>query len=579
MKRKSIELIQVAVIALFFISCDFLDTKIDTITTPERAETSYGTLWNFANSMYTPLQYGFLTIDNNLFAAASDEAQQTSAVSNVSRFNKGMINANENPLSYMYQNYYEGIRAAYFFLDYAKDGENFLALNRDTSAMRNPVNRTNYQRDVMRLNWYRAEACIAIAYYYSELIKMYGGVPIVISLMEDDPNKGRIPRSSYDDCVEHIVKLIDEYQDKVNPNWNTRISSLSNWDVSDQAGRFDKATALAIKARTLLYAASPRNNPNNESAKWERAAQAAHDLIVFKNYTIPANRNYSAYFLGTGALNNAESIYFIRKYMMNTPEVRNYPISTPGGNSGVTPSHNLVSAYEYIGAEDPDHPYLNRDPRLTATVVVNGSVWNNRTIDQSPGGSDDMTQANTSHTGYYLKKFLTDNLNLTQGGQAQHLWPLYRYSEVLLNYAEAMNEIHGTDETPAGFTLSARQALTQVRRAASTSLSAVITTDRNEFRNAVKHERRIELAFEDHRYWDLIRWKDAETVLNNPVTGVKVISKNVVVIDEENETYTYQYQIIDVAPRVFRSHHYYLPFTRSEVENSKGTLQQNDGYN
>ncbi|MCL2512016.1 MAG: RagB/SusD family nutrient uptake outer membrane protein, partial [Bacteroidales bacterium] len=108
--------------------------------------------------------------------------------------------------------------------------------------------------------------------------------------------------------------------------------------------------------------------------------------------------------------------------------------------------------------------------------------------------------------------------------------------------------------------------------------------DRIEFRDAVKHERRIELAFEDHRYWDLIRWKDAETVLNKPVTGVKVISKDEILIgvdDEENElyAYVYNYQVVDVAPRVFRPHHYYLPFSRAEVENSKGTLQQNDGYN
>jgi len=584
MKRINICFVQIAIISLIFVSCDFLDTKIDTITTPERVETSYGTLWNFANSMYAPLQYGFWTIDDNLFASASDEAQQTSVVSGVSYFNKGTINASVNPLSSLYQNYYDGIRAAYFFLDYAKDGENFLALNRDTSAMRNPVNRVNYRRDVLRLDWYRAEAYIAMAYYYSELIKMYGGVPIVTSLMENDPNKGRIQKLSYDDCVEHIVNLIDEYVDQVNPNWNIRISSLSNWDVSDQAGRFDKATALAIKARTLLYAASPRNNPNNDKAKWERAAQAAHELIVFKNYTIPANRNYNTYFQGTGALNNSESIYFIRKYVMNSPEVRNYPISTPGGNSGITPTHNLVSAYEYIGAEDTDNPYANRDPRLAATIVVNGSNWNDRIIDQSPGGFDDMAQANTSRTGYYLKKFLTDNLNLTQSAEAQHLWPVYRYSEVLLNYAEAMNEIYGTDEIPMGFTLSAQQALRQVRRAASTNLPEVTTVDRIEFRDAVKHERRIELAFEDHRYWDLIRWKDAETVLNKPVTGVKVISKDEILIgvdDEENElyTYVYNYQVVDVAPRVFRPHHYYLPFSRAEVENSKGTLQQNDGYN
>lgn len=565
MKRKIVYSVLFALVIASFTKCsDFLDTKVDTFTTPDRVSTRYATLWAFANSFYTPLQYGFTTIDNNLFAAASDEAQQTLAVSNVSYFNKGIISADLNPLSYLYDNYYEGIRAAHFFLDYAKDGEDFLALNRDTSGVANIENRISYERDVRSLRWYRAEANIAIAYYYSELIKMYGGVPIVTTTMDKDPNKGNIPRSSYEQVVEYIEELIDSQLDNLQENWATHPDN-----VAARAGRFDKATALAIKARTLLYAASPLNNPENDRAKWIKAARAAHDLIEFKNYTMPNNRNYNAYFLGTGALNNAESIYFIRKTPSNTLESANYPISTPGGNSGITPTENLVSAYEHIGPADPTNPYFNRDPRLAATIVVNGSTWNNRIIDQSPGGSDDMAKANTSRTGYYLKKFLTDNLNLTQGGTAQHLWILYRYAEVLLNYAEAMNEAYGPDDIPEGFTLSARQALTQVRNSASTSLPPITTTDPNEFRKAVKRERQVELAFEDHRYWDLLRWKDAETVLNNPVKGVRV-SKDL--------NGVFAYQIVNVAPRTFLPRNYYLPFRRAEVENSKGSLIQNNGY-
>jgi len=565
MKRKIIYSVLLTVTVFTFSRCsDFLDTKIDTFNTPDRVETSYSTLWNFANAFYTPLQYGFTAIDNNLFASASDEAQQTRAISNVTYFNKGTINANVNPIEHLYRHYYEGIRAAYFFLDYAADGENFLALNRDTSSAVNPQNWINYQRDVNRLKWYRAEAKVAIAYYYSELIKMYGGVPIVTTTMDKDSNVGNISRSSYDQVVEHIVELIDSQLNNLQENWATHEDN-----VAGQAGRFDKATALAIKARALLYAASPRNNPNNDQAKWIRAAKAAHDLIVFKNYTLPQNRNYGSYFIGTGALNNAESIYFVRKDVTNTPEVNNYPISTPGGNSGITPTENLVSAYELIGPADPSDPYKNRDPRLAATIVINGSTWNNRIIDQSPGGSDDMSKANTSKTGYYLKKFMTDNLNLPQGATAQHLWPLYRYAEVLLNYAEAINEAYGPTEVPNGYTLSARAALTQVRNSASTSLPAVTTTNKADFRTAVKRERQIELAFEDHRYWDLIRWKDAETVLNKPIKGVRVT---------KDMNGVFSYQVADVAQRVFMSRHYYMPFTRSEVENSKGTLTQNEGY-
>lgn len=565
MKRHNKTLIFLSVMFITLAGCsDFLDTRVDTFTTPDRVETKYNTLWAFANSFYTPLQSGFSIMDDNMFASASDEAQQTAAISEVSYFNKGTVNENVNPLSYLYGSYYEGIRAAHFFLDYAKDGEAFLALNRDTSGIANIENRISYEKDVRSLRWYRAEAKIAIAYYYSELIKMYGGVPLVTTIMDNDPNKGRIPKSSYDDVVEYIVELIDTELGNLQVDWSTHSDN-----VASRAGRFDKATALAIKARTLLYAASPRNNPENKKDKWIKAAKAAHDLILFKNYTMPANRNYGAYFSGVGALDNAESIYLIRKTPTNSLETANYPISTPGGNSGITPTENLVSSYEYIGPSDPSDPYYNRDPRLAATVVVNGSTWNNRIIDQAPGGSDDMSKANTSRTGYYLKKFLTDNLNLQQGGTAQHLWIVYRYAEVLLNYAEAMNEAYGPDEIPGGFILSARQALTQVRNSASTALPEVTTTDPVEFRKAVKHERRVELAFEDHRYWDLVRWGDAVTVLNKPVQG-RMISKDL--------NGVFVYQIVDVASRKFMERNYYLPFSRAEVVNSKGTLIQNNGY-
>src|SRR5690606_10875787 len=124
--------------------------------------------------------------------------------------------------------------------------------------------------------------------------------------------------------------------------------------------------------------------------------------------------------------------------------------------------------------------------------------------------------ANTSRTGYYLKKFLTANLNLVQGGTAAHTWVAFRYAEVLLNYAEAMNEAYGPDDAH-GYGLSARQALQQVRQRASPLLSPVTATSKDAFREAVHHERRVELAFEGFRYWDLLRWKQAETVLNKPV--------------------------------------------------------------
>ena len=578
-------------------SCtSFLDTRMDVYDTMDRLETRSSTLSSFAYAFYTPMQNGFNVIDGNLFATASDEAEQAAPTSEVSAFNRGLLSADLNPLSYRYTRCYEGIRAARFFLEYAKDGENFLALNRDTSTVYNPdgsVYSTDhprgYKRDVINLGWLRAEAKIAEAYYYGELLKMYGAVPII------EGESGLARQATYDEVITHIVTLIDDNADKVNLDWRVAldpteenaVADVTNWNFRDNMGRFDKTTALAIKARVLLYAASPRNNPDEDVTKWEKAAAAANDVIQvrkaifakgfgfgedarsYPDWHMPANRDYGNYFLKNNATSDVESIFLIRQAAGSAPEAANYPIGTRGGASGVCPSQNLVDAYEYIGPQTPD-PYVNRDPRLAATIVYNGSTWNGNVIDQSPGGNYDMKVSGASPTGYYLRKFLAPNLNLVEGGSTDHIWPLYRYAEVLLNYAEAMNEAYGPDADPQGYGMTARQALTEVRNSASTALPAVTAASKTDFRNAVKQERRVELAFEDHRYWDLLRWKDAMGVLNRSIKGVTV---------RKNSLGGFQYATRTVAFRTFYERNYYMPFTRKEVANSAGTLSQNPEYN
>jgi hypothetical protein len=536
---------------------NFLDTKYDTNLTPGNLATNRYLIFSVANEFYPQLQNGFTAIDNNLFASASDEAQQSASSSNVSIFNNGTLSAYSNPLSGLYKTYYDGIRAANFFLDYSKKGNSILALNRDTVT-----DSLNYRLDKQNLIWYRAEAHIASAYYYMELIKMYGGVPIVTDTLQPN-NIAYIPKSSYDSVVNYIVSQIDTYKSSLQVNWKTTSQYVNN------DGRFSMGSALAIKARVLLYAASPLHNPSNDVTKWQRAASAANDLINAPGLNLALASNYATYFIGANPLTSAETIFAIRMPANNTPETQNYPIATPGGNTGICPSQNLVSAYEYIGTPNPANPYAIRDPRLAASIVTNGSTWNSRTINEAPGGTDDMTATHASPTGFYLKKFLTDNLNLVQGGTAQNQWIAFRYAEILLDYAESINEAYGPDFTPSGYKYTARQALMLVRNRASALLPVINATTISDFRVVVKHERRIELAFEGHRYWDLLRWNDAQTVLNQPIQGVQVTQTAGI----------YSYQIVNVSTRIFNAPtNYYFPFAYSEIVNSKGTLEQNPGY-
>lgn len=535
--------------------CSFLDTSLDTNNSYETVITNRSSIWYFANAFYTPIASGYSVIDGNIFAAASDEAQQTSDASNVVYFNKGIVNANINPIDYLYGNYYEGIRAVNFFLDYVADGkgEEMLAANRNliTDAV-------NYERDLQSLKWYIAEAHIARAYYYAELLKMYGGVPIVEGTM-DKTGGEFIPRSSYEDVIEYIVSEIDTWKGELALNWSSFV---------EREGRFTLGTALALKARVLLYAASPLHNPSGDRDKWVRAAEAANEFLSNVDLNYALDGDYEGYFSGASSLTSPETIYVVRRWDSNDLEKANYPIATPGGMSGVCPSQNLVDAYEYIGTPNENDPYANRDPRFYASIVYNTSTWNGRIIAQAAGESDDMAKSNASKTGYYLKKFLTDGLNLTQGQTAQHNWVVFRYAEVLLNYAEAVNEAYGPDVVPDGYVMSAKDALMAVRDRASTSLPEISAGSVDAFRKVVKHERQVELAFEDHRYWDLLRWKDAMAVLNAPIMGVK--------ITRSGEDYVYQ--VVEVSQRVFDTRNYYLPFSRSEVENSAGTLEQNPGY-
>lgn len=545
-------------IALSGCSKDFLNTKIDTYETPSAIATDRATLFSFANAMYADIPNGFSALDNNFFASASDDGQQTAKyATNALLFNEGGLNPNSINMAAgegFYKKMYDGIRACNFFLNYSEKAATFLSLNRDTVS-----DSVNYHRDIQFVRWYRAEAHVLRAFYYAQLIKRYGGVPLITSTLQNSDSM-YVPRTPYDQIVSFIVSEINEYADSLQTDWVTS-------SYSDQAGRFTKGAALALKSRVLLFAASPLHNPENDLTKWQAAAAAAYAVIQLNQYSL--DPDYGNYFSGNNALTSPETIYAIRMPASNTPEEENYPITTPGGNSGICPTQNLVSSYEYTGIPDPSNPYANRDPRLIATVVVNGSSWNGRTINETPGGADDMTLSNTSRTGYYLKKFLTDNLNLVQGGTASHTWIVFRYAEILLNYAEAMNEAFGPDNSN-GYSLTAEQALEMVRNRASVSLPPVTGLSQSAFRQAVHHERRVELAFEGFRYWDLLRWNEADSVLNQPVQGV-------VVTQNQNGT-TFNYQVINVANRVFTRAMYYFPFSHSEIVNSHGAIIQNPGY-
>lgn len=560
---KTIRMALAGLAVLSMSACEGLlpDNKVDLDLTDKNASQAYTNLKSQGMMLYDYLPTGYNRIDGAMLAAATDEADHAPIGSDIEKFQLGTWNAVTNPDN-NWSDCYRAIRLSALFLQNSENYETIILRDTSTASKLN-----TYKTQCADLKALRAEARILNAYMYFELLKRFGGVPLIDKLysLESHPD---MERSSYDQVVTHIVGEIDDVLD------NDELED--DWYAYDQKqyGRFTQGAALALKSRILLYRASPQNNPSGDTERWKEAAQAAHDLIELSKYTLEGN--YGNLFSGTTSHQSKEVILAYMTGANNTPETDNYPISTNGGKTGTCPSANLVDAYEnadgtpfdWNSLTPGDDPYAGRDPRLQYSIVVNDSQWNGRTMQCYDGGADGSGVMQATTTGYYLKKFLTDGLDLEKNQISVHSWILFRYAEILLNYAEAMNEAYGPDTDPFGDGKTARWAVNEVR--GRVGMPPVTASDETEMRNRIKHERRIELAFEDHRFWDVRRWgkADAESALGVPVKGVSIT---------KTETgFTYATKI--VGTRTFQEKMMLYPIPQSEILRSAGKIKQNPGW-
>lgn len=418
------------------------------------------------------------------------------------------------------------------------------------------------------------------AFRYHDLIRNFGKVVLMGDTVHNLKDNLNIPslfkRASLQESMDYVIKELNEAIDKLPANNN---------DDTWVTGRATKAAAMALKSRLLLYAASPLYNVGT----WADAAKSAHDVIALNTYSLYTG-GYQSLFLTD---RNPETI-FARYYTKNANHVHLEIANGPngyGGWGGNTPYQNLVDTYEMKNGKapfnedgsvntasgyDPTQPYVNRDPRFDATILYNGSMYRGRAVEtfnpngkDSPSGRDNW---NTSKTGYYLRKFMNDAYPLENpwGNAGFQPWNYFRYAEILLNYAEAANEAYGADVIPAGATLTARQALNLVRKRPSVDMPEIPAgQSKDEFRKHVRYERRVELAFEEHRFYDVRRWKIAIITENVPAYGVNIAKGN------NGFTYTRKEAL---SGRVFQEKHYWLPIPRSEILSSNGQLEQNPGY-
>ena len=285
-----------------------------------------------------------------------------------------------------------------------------------------------------------------------------------------------------------------------------------------------------IKARVLLLAASPAFNPANDLSKWEAAANAAAEVINVNGGLNSLVNNRLEYYLNE---NNADIIW--RKDYTNSRnlETDHFPPSLYG-TGRMNPTQNLVDAFpasngfpisDALSGYNVNAPYTSRDPRLDKYIVYNGGKVKNTTINTIDGAKDgiNMVAGSSTRTGYYMKKHMNQNVNLTPGNliSQRHFQTLMRYTEAFLIYAEAANEAWGPDGTGTN-AYSAKDIIAMIRSTAGFTTDNYLptVTDKVLMRDLVKNERRIELSFEGFRFWDIRRWND-KVLMKEPARGTQ----------------------------------------------------------
>lgn len=433
------------------------------------------------------------------------------------------------------------------------------------------------------------------------------GVPIHES-SEDGSSNFNQGRPALKDCIEFILSDIDKCLSYL-PDENGRVTNVNEnefikkyaamYNGDDEAALFaynqafgeDKVGTMcgryakAIRAQLMLWAASPAFSEAS-GITWEEAAKYCAEVIGSKKLAgiDPMGHNWFTNYSWLTALGNGqmtdEFIWRSGKGNSSDREEDNFPVSAYG-KGRVNPTQNLVDAFPMANGYpitdsrsgyDAKNPYVGRDPRLSDAVLVNGEKFGDieictGTYDTKTDGIDKKSGEST-RTGYFLKKFLRSDVKLSPKTTQYHTWAYMRMTEFYLGYAEAANEAWGP--TGAGsYGMTAVDVIKALRKRAGVAteyVDEVAAAGKDAMREFIHNERRIELCFENHRLFDLRRWKDIKHMTEMPRA-----------IEFSSET---EYKIREVTKEVrnYKEYMFYGPIPNSECMKFSN-LQQNDGWN
>lgn len=535
-------LLYVALVVVTFSSCKgFMEPNLDNYKDEELIERAKNDFVGVLNVTYESLP----TRMNFTYEAATDNAVTNNESTVASRSARGELTAMTNLFGDVWTNDYKAINNLNWYiehmvLDYSK-------------PLPTPV-RFDIDPDVNMQYFYftLGEAYFMRAWFQFDLLQKYGGVaadgkaygfPISTEFLEVGMNLDR-QRNTYQECVERIAADCDSAFKYLPLDYSQKTGTLLD-GVSSESGHASGAAAKALKARAYLYAASPAYNMGNDVAKWKKAAEVAleainaiglRELMSFEDYFSKTKLN------DNGQYANAYNydIFFrgpIQKEV-TVYEKENFPPRAGSGGGYINPTQNLVDAFPMKDgyprtASSPQNPYdandmySNRDPRLDLFIVRSGETFAGIAIDTYIGGPDSYgTDVNATRSGYYLQKLLDKSVRIAAGSTVTTSYAviLLGRPELYLNFAEAVMMATGNPDSQE-YQYSPRDILRMIRNRAFGAEDVYFdqVTDPSEFMELIKNERRIELCFEDHRFWDLRRWSsglnDMEQI-NTPAYGL-----------------------------------------------------------
>ena len=459
---------------------------------------------NMVFDVYAQLYNGEFDPNSAYFlAGATDEAQYALETGAVNNYTNGGWSA-ANPYSNIWTKSYTALADIHMYLEKIDQA--------DISEWQyNP----DYAKWAQQLEIFPYELRFLRAYFYFELFRAYGDVPLVTTTLTN-MQANSVERTPAD----QIVKFIVDELDAVAPY--LPVSYVN--EAEAEIGRATRVAAFALKARTLLYAASPLFNPSNDASKWAKAAEACK---FFLDNAETWGLKLSAYgsLWGHDAFFNPELIFGLGRGESNDFEKANFPIGVENASSGNCPTQSFIDQYEYadngetFGHRYPGEidlntvdPYEGLDPRFALTVVKNGDEWptngaQKKVIETFVGGFNAAPKYGATPTGYYLKKYVDGSSVTTANNQVtrRHTWILFRLAEMYLDFAEAAFHATGS-ANDATYGMTANQAINILRNRSDIQMPA-FAEDGDAWVARYERERLVELAFENHRFWDVRRWK------------------------------------------------------------------------